>query len=368
MQAGWIVAGCVAGLLAGAAAAQDRVQRDAEGDRFVAGGSLSITQPVQADLLAAGGEVQIDTSIGGDLIVVGGNLRVQGEVGQGALIGGGQVLIDGRVKRNVRAGGGRVTIGPRGQLGGNLSVAGGQVRIEGPVFGYVQVAGGDVTIDGPVGGDVWMTGGRLALGPKARIAGRLRYASRRDLDRDPAAVVQGGVEPVSFESGWPREHGEARRDTMSGWLWTVGLMVLAAVLVGAAPAFTARASAALRGRPWWSLLLGFIVLVCVPVAALLLLVTVIGLPLALVALLAYPALLLVGYVLTAVGLGDWVLWRFAADRAQSAGMRALAAAVAMFCVGLATRIPWVGGALLFLALLAGVGALAQQWRRPAASS
>jgi hypothetical protein len=39
----------------------------------------------------------------------------------------------------------------------------------------------------------------------------------------------------------------------------------------------------------------------------------------------------------------------------------------MFCVGLATRIPWVGGVLLFLALVAGVGALAQQWRRPAAS-
>jgi cytoskeletal protein CcmA (bactofilin family) len=346
---------------------QSRFERDAGGDRFAAGDQVNVSSPVAADLLAAGGNVEVDTRIGGDVLVAGGNVRLKGDVESGVIAGGGQVTINARIKRSVRAAGGQVEIGPKAELGGNLSVAGGQVRIEGPVFGYVQAAGGNVTLDGSVGGDVWATGGRLSLGPNARIAGKLHYASRGELNQDPAAVVQGGIEHVDFDAAWPREHREQHRSGFAGWLWITGLMVLAALLVALAPDITARTSRVLRERPAMSLLIGFVVLVCVPIAALILLVTLIGFPLALLAMLLYPVLLLVGYVSTSIGVADWALQRFVTMRTITPLTRAAAAAAGMFLVALVARLPAVGGFLAFLALLVGLGALALQWRKPAAA-
>lgn len=357
-------------LLSGAAVAADaptgdRIDHEAGGDRFSAGGSVSVSAPVAADLLAAGGTVEIDTRVGGDVLALGGNVRIKGDVESGVFAGGGQMLLNAQVKRSVRLAGGQVEIGPKAQLGGNLSIAGGQVRIEGPVFGYIQVAGGDITLDAPVGGDVWATGGRLSLGPNARVGGKLHYASGGELQQDPAAIIKGGIERVDLEAGWPRAHKEPRHSAVTGWVWIAGLMVLAAVLVVVAPAFTGRAAEALKRRPWFALLIGFIVLVCVPVGAVILLATVIGIPLALLVLLAYPILLLVGYELTAIGISDLAMQRFAADRAKSTAWRAGAAAAAVFLVALVTRVPVLGGLLAFLALLIGLGALVLQWRRSA---
>ena len=357
----------IAGVVAAAdAPVRDRIEREAGGDRFSAGDSVTVSTPVAADLLAAGGTVDVDTRVGGDILAVGGNVRLKGDVDAGVFAGGGQLTLNARVKRSVRAAGGQVEIGPKAELGGNLSVAGGQIRIEGPVFGYVQAAGGNITLDGPVGGDVWATGGRLTLGPNARIAGTLHYASKGELLQDPAAVVKGGIERLDFDVAWPRAHNEPRPARFAGWIWIAGLMVLAAVLVGIAPAFTTRASEMLRKRPLFVLLLGFIVLVCVPVAAVILLITVIGLPLALLVLLLYPVLLLIGYESTAIGLSDWALQRFAGDRITPVS-RATAAAGAVFLIALLARLPVVGGLVAFLALIAGLGAIVLQWKRPAAA-
>jgi cytoskeletal protein CcmA (bactofilin family) len=347
-------------------AAGDRVDRDAGGDRFSAGSSVSVSTPVTADLLAAGGNVEIDTRVGGDILAVGGDVRIKGEVESGVFAGAGQLRLNAQVKRSVRIAGGQVEVGPKAQLGGNLSIAGGQVRIEGPVFGYVQAAGGDITLDGPVGGDVWATGGRLSLGPNARIGGKLRYASSNELQKDPGAVVSGGVERIDFEATRSHAHKESQGSAaVAGSIWIAGLMVLAAVLVGVAPAFTARAAQVLKHRPWLALLIGFIVLACVPVAVVVLLVTVVGIPLALLLLLAYPILLLVGYELTAIGIGDLVMQRFVAGRAQSSVWRACAAAAAVLLVALLAQVPILGTLLAFLALLIGLGALVLQWRRGA---
>jgi cytoskeletal protein CcmA (bactofilin family) len=347
------------------APAREYVDREAGGDRFTAGGTVNVSAPVAADLLTAGGNVVVDTRVGGDVLAVGGNVRIGGDVDAGVFAAGGDVLLNGRVKRSVRVAGGQVEIGPRAELGGNLSVAGGQVRVEGTVFGYVQVAGGNLVLNGPVGGDVWATGGRITLGPNARIGGRLQYASRAGLQQDPAAIIKGGTERLDFGSERERTQPERKRGGYLGWIWIAGLMVLAVVLVVVAPAFTARVSGALQRQPWFALLLGFIVLVCAPVAAVILLVTVIGLPLGLLALLAYPVLLLIGYELTAIGISDWTMQRFAAQRMQSVAWRAGAAAVAVLLIGLLARLPAIGLVLAFLALLAGIGALVLLWRRPA---
>ncbi|HEU0203200.1 MAG TPA: polymer-forming cytoskeletal protein, partial [Burkholderiaceae bacterium] len=98
------------------------------------------------------------------------------------------------------------------------------------------------------------------------------------------------------------------------------------------------------------------------VAIVILLVTVIGIPLALLALVLYFALLLAGYVMTGIGVGDFALARWRPAAAERKGWRIGAAVLGLFVIALLARIPWVGGLVTFLALLAGFGALLMQVR------
>jgi cytoskeletal protein CcmA (bactofilin family) len=360
--------------LSGTAQSESTVQRpgtpiaalDQGADHFVAGGSIRVGQPVAGDLIAAGGKVDVDAAVNGDAVVAGGDVRVSGAVGNSLYCGGGQVTLDGTVGRNARVGGGRVEIGPRAIVAGNVSIGGGEVRIDGAVKGYVQAAGGHVLINGPVGGDVVATSGAVELGPNARIAGKLRYASHGELKRDPAAQVTGSVERVPIEVRPMGAHRTTARP--GGWLWAVGLVLMAGVLVAALPAFTTRVAATLHRRIGMSLLIGFVALVCIPVAAILLLLTLIGVPLALLTLVLYFALLLVGYAMTGIGIGDWLLGRYRVADASRVGWRIGAAALAMLAIALLARVPWIGALVSFLVLIAGLGAVVMQARKASSAA
>ncbi len=342
----------------------DRViSRDLASDSFTAGSSVRVDRPVAGDLLAAGGEVEVNSSIGGDVAVAGGKLRLTGDVAQDAYVAGGQLDLGGTVNRNARIAGGQIETDRDFKIVGNASVAGGDVKLRGNVGGYLQVAGGRVMLDGVVDGDVIANAGELTLGPNARIAGKLRYASRRDIQRDPAAQVSGGLERMPLPARRARFDDDDRRMAARGigLLWTLGVMLLAAVLVAGFPGLSARIAQSARTRAGFSLLLGFILLVCVPVAVVFLLATIIGIPLALVTLLLYLILLLAGYAAGCIAIADWTLHRFRPANADRLGWRVLTAVLAVLVLALITRVPVVGGIVSLVVLLAGIGAVGLQW-------
>ncbi|HSM21318.1 MAG TPA: polymer-forming cytoskeletal protein, partial [Rubrivivax sp.] len=330
-------------MMAAAAAAQEPSAEGAYGgDRFVAGGSLTIDEPVAGDLIAAGGSIDIDAPVGGDAVLAGGRARLGADVAQSVYAAGGQLTVAGRVGRNLRAAGGRVELGPQSQVAGNATVAGGQVTLRGRIGGDVQIGGGQVLIDGPVAGNVSVGAGQLELGPRARIEGRLRLRSGDEPTLSPQAQVLGGIERLEMpapdgRSGWPDGYGGG------GWLWTIGLMLLAAVLLGLMPRAFGAVAQALQAQPALSVGLGFVVLVATPAAVLVLLVTLIGAPLALLLLAAYLALLPVGYASAGIGLGDWALRRWRAADGVALRWRVAAAAAAVLALSLLGRIPFVGG-------------------------
>jgi cytoskeletal protein CcmA (bactofilin family) len=346
------------------------VERDFDKDHFATGGAVKINQPVTGDLMAAGGNIEVNAPVSGDAMLAGGTLRMNASIAQSLYAAGGQLSINGVIGRNARVAGGQIEFGPTSVVAGNVSIGGGQVTTRGQIKGYLLAAGGKVLIDGVVAGDVEAHSGQLELGPNARIAGKLRYASRAELKRDPAAQVQGAVERVDLAGGWPVpedvEHGMGRA---GGWIWAIGLLIVAGVLVAALPAFYARVTETVRTRFAMSVLLGFVMLVCIPIAAILFFITIIGVPLGLLLIAMYLTLLVIGYVASGIALGEWALMRLKFDRRNSRYWRMGAAALGVLMVGLLARVPWLGGWIVLLALLAGLGALAQQlwhWReRPA---
>lgn len=366
------IAACAA-LLSLTAFAQDTgreaaAERSFGSDRFSAGPAVRIAQPVTGDLFAAGGGVDIEAPVAGDALAAGGNLRITASIGESLYAAGGQLRIDAPIARSARVAGGRIDLGPKSKVAGNLTVAGGEVELRGTIGGHVLAAAGELLIDGEIAGDVTATAGEIELGPNARIGGRLRYAGREEIRRDRAAQIAGGVERMAVRGESRRaERFERSFGPRGGWVWTIGLMVLAALLVGALPEFYARVTATMQARPGASLLAGFVALVCVPIAAAILAVTIVGIPLALIAVGLYLALLVVGYASAGVALGDSVLKRVRAAAASELWWRVGAAMLATLAIALVARVPYLGGAAMLAALVAGIGALLLQVKRPAAA-
>ena len=120
-----------------------------------------------------------------------------------------------------------------------------------------------------------------------------------------------------------------------------GISVGKMFIAGALPGPSRRLALELRERPGMTALLGFLALTAIPVAAVMLMVTIIGFPIAVLAMVLYAALLMVGYVWLAVVLGGLLLDRL--DKQDAAAiLQHLNASTAMMAV---TQIRVLGGAV-----------------------
>ncbi len=306
--------------------------------------------------LAFAGAAAADESVFSRSVIVGGNVNLSQPVDGPVHVAGGTVTIEAPVEGNVSAAGGRIDVAPAGAISGDASFAGGVIHVKGAVKGDLRAAGGLVTIDSAVGGDVSAAAGTLELGPHARIAGKLTFRGD-ELKRDAAAQVGGEVEHrrAGTHRNWHRHERTLAERFTHGWLWTAGLMVLAALIAAALPDVSQRMAQELRARPWLTPLLGLVALTTIPIAAVLLMLTIIGIPIGLLAIIGYGALLLIGYVWLAVVVGGMLLDRVSPETAALTMWRAGAAVLAMLVLAILARLPFLGGLVAFVALVVGVG-------------
>ena len=276
-------------------------------DIYLAGGRVSVGQPLAADAVAAGGTLLFNAPVGVDLLAAGGDLLLNGPVGDDARVAGGNILVNGAVNGDLVAAGGRVLVSRRGTVGGNLWVAGGELQLEGTVHGGLRALAGEMAVagridggaelcagklalDAPIGGDAVVAARELSFGPQARFDGNLRYW-RPQGPLAPGAVPVKGRAVFDPTLRLPEVHGFARAAAVAAfacWVATLfsgGIVLLLLVLLYRG--LLGRAGEEVRQSFWGSGAKGLLFFVLTPMAALLLMVSAIGLPLGLFLLLLF---------------------------------------------------------------------------------
>lgn len=325
-------------------------------DRFAAGLDVSVEDSVAGDLMASGAVVSVTAPVAGDLLSAGARVTASGRVAGSVRAAGAEVTLAGPVGHNVTLAGGSVRIAPTGRVEGNAYLAGGEVVIDGEVLGSVRASAGTVRILGTVTGPVELSADRVVVGPGAHLAARLTHSSPKPADVAPGARIDGTIahQPVSTVGSW-----------VGRILKIVTFLVTGAFFVALFPRTLQDLRDTLRERPWPTMGLGLAALVVVPIVLVLLAVTLLGLPLALIGAALFAGALYVARTGAAVWLGDRVL---GGDPGRGARVTAfLLGGVLLLLAGL---LPWVGWAITLLATLAGLGAAAKllllQWRRAGA--
>lgn len=164
-----------------------------DGNFYGLGGTVSASGKVDGDLFAAGSTVTLNGEVTEDILVVGGTVSVHGQAGDDVRVVGADVTLAEAVAGNVVIVGARVKILSSADITGDVLLLGGSVVIEGKVGGQVLGSANQLRIDGEVVGGVDVTTNGLVLGERANIAGDVRYVSTEEVSRATGATVVGDV-------------------------------------------------------------------------------------------------------------------------------------------------------------------------------
>jgi len=285
-------------------------------------------------------------------------ITMEGSVGRSWGGAGQSVRSSGDLGRGLAAGGETVAVLPGGSVGGSGMMGGDRLSVAGPVGGSVLAGGSRLEVDAPIEGDLRFTGDKLFLGAGAAIAGHARYTGPTEPEREPGAPNVEWSEPEPEETSvWDEVMSIATR-------WGMGLALgLVLVLLASGPL---GAMAAIGGRPIGPLLLGLLLFVGLPFAAILLAITFIGLPLAFAVGMLYVFLLYASRVIAAMVVGQAIMG-LASTNLQRIGRIALGLGILV----LAVEVPYIGGIVGLLVMFFGLGAFGLWiWRsrRPAVAS
>lgn len=262
-------------------------------DMLSAGQSVDLNNPeVFANLLSAGNSVKVSGGkVAADVFAAGQSVNLEGAmVGNNIFAAGNSVRCDASVA-------------------GQVFLAGNSVRLSGQAAA-VSAAGNTVAIDGSYSGDVSLSGNTIAIGPDTVIDGTLYVQS----STEPVIPVTAKIANYKFT----QDRSEAVlaggfAAAMASFLMMaiiagiVGSIVIAliALLVATDRPFVA-AGNELRARPARMLLTGFLVMLVVPIAVIILFVTLIGWHIALIVLLACGVLSMISEVFAAISVGFMV--------------------------------------------------------------
>ncbi len=341
----------------------------------VFGPSVRTSAAVKGDFSAVGGRVVVDQAVADDALLMGGTVDVRAPVGDDVRAAGGDVSLESSVGGDVMAAGGQLTLTGSAQVLGRAELAGGDVWVDGRVDGSLNVRARRLVLNGPVGGSVQAAVEALELGPRARVGGGLRH-SASTFTQDPAAVVTGEVERIDRLFDEDRRLGdrhpmhEDRWPAMGGWwllvplsMGLLGVLALAAVVLLVFSRFAGQAAHQVETQPWLALGVGCGLLLGLPVLAVLLFFTLLGIPLGLMVMALYPPLLLLGWLIGALCAARWLASHATPSEARGAevpyGWMAVAA-IALLVVG---AVPVVGPLLVTATAAAGLGACVLEWRR-----
>lgn len=267
---------------------------------FAAGRTVDINAEVFGDVFCAGQTVNISGTVHGDVICAGQTVNVTGTVDGNVRLAGQTVTLGANVSGNATIGGQSFTLLSSGSVGGDLSLGSSDASLNGNVGRDLAVGGQNVTLASSVGRNIQGNVENLSLTSSAKVAGTLDYTSNNDASIASGAQVGGPVTrniPQQEEKSTPSAAAFLGFGIAWFLYWFVAMLITAMALALLFPRALQATTQQAVPTPWKALLVGFVASMVVPVALIVLALTVVGLPLALLlGLLWFLVLILSGPV------------------------------------------------------------------------
>ncbi|MEJ0021117.1 MAG: hypothetical protein WDN47_00870 [Candidatus Doudnabacteria bacterium] len=331
------------------------MEQDVHKNLYIAGANVTVNSKTLDDLAAAGGMVTINGDVEKDLLLAGGNLTVNGAVGDNARIAGGNISISGPVLGDLVVAGGNITVAEKATVGGDLVVGGGNITVDSDIKGNVKIGGGAVMINSTITGNVdVMANKSLTFGPNSVVMGRIVYKGPSE------AIIQDGAKVSTIDFTMIASRNVAGKIaaliTIATLIKLLALFIAAWVLNRIFKGTFQTLSEHIYAKPWHSMGIGALVLFGVPLLAVILMITVLGLYLGLFLLVSYCLILLTSALLMPYFVGASVVAMYNKTSNLKLGWQELV--YGLLIVTLVGWIPFIGWLAVLLVYLMTIGEVA----------
>jgi cytoskeletal protein CcmA (bactofilin family) len=332
-----------------------------EGDLYVAGSSIVIDGTVNGDVFAAGQTLTINGKVNGGVSLAGQTIILNGDVSNGARIAGQSITINSNIGRDLVVFGTDLSISSKSVINGDLMLGINNANINAFIKGNIKGGGTDITISNAVGGSVELKVNNLTLVSGAKIQGDMTYTAKKLVEIQSGASVLGTTthkQPEPRKSALPVLAGISIVWHILGF---VMILIIGIILILLASGKTNEMSNAIKEKPWQSLVWGAVILCLTPIAAIIVMITVIGLPLGLITLALYLIALYLSQIPVALLLGRLIIRQN--RELDSKGLMIGALALGLFILLILRAIPFIGWIIGLLIVLFGMGTLVTMMRK-----
>ena len=308
-----------------------------DGDLYVGGETIIIDGTINGDLIAGGRTITVNGTVNGSIMAAGGTVNINGEVTHAVRVIGETLNISGTIGRDLLVGGSEFSMASTAEIGGDLLLGAGTAHI-----------------DGLIKGDINSGVESLTIASTASIQGKLTYISENEANIQSGAQIRGTIthKLPDVKEKIATGTGIGLWGTIIGFLM---ILVLGIIIVLLAPRRVKAVTESIRTRPWASLGWGAVILVATPIAALIVCITIIGLPLGLIALVFYTIAIYLTQLFVGLLIGQLIIGASRGVETRAALVGALALGLAI--LSLLRLIPYLGFVIGLATILFGLGAI-----------
>jgi len=292
-----------------------------------------VTGNVKNSLMAAGRSINISGPVGNSVRVAGSDVNIQNKIGADLIVAGSSV-----------------NIGQNSQISDDLAAVGATINMSGAVGGNAYLVGGQINIDGPVNGNVIIKrAGNVTLGSNAVIKGNLIYEASQPASISQGAVVGGQTEFTQTAKPKANLAKLASVITAFSFLLLFGSFFVLWFIAATLPKLVLGYVENSLHNVWQNLGIGLIAMVVTPVAAIILLATIIGIPFGLLLIGIYIVVMGLAKLIVPIFVGGYLFkWLGREKKVRVDWLAILVGVVATAVVGF---IPFLGAFALFVVFL-----------------
>lgn len=341
-----------------------------DGNLFAAGSSITVDGKVTGDVICAGQTININGTVEGDVICAGQTIGINGPVNGNVRAAGNTININSAVARNVMAFGAAIIVGSEGSVGWDMLTGGATGEIRGKIGRGLSGGLASAVISGEIGGDVNLQiddriqkekrgigvseKSKLNITDTAIIGGNVSYTAANE-----ASVAEGASIAGEITKNAPKIRKDIDNNFKALWglfgLYSIfSALVIGLVLISLWRDEIKKMTDKMMDKTGASIGWGIVIMILTPILAILLLITLIGIPLAFLLMLFWIIALCLSKIIVGILIGRRLLEKFWKNQKDS---MIWAMIIGIVIVEIIFSIPLIGWLLCLVAMWWGLGGI-----------
>lgn len=160
-------------------------------DYLAAGEIITISGTINGDVYVLAQNLTVDGTINGDILTACQTFNLLGTVTEDVRVASGDIFVNGLIGRNLSVVAGNLTLTPQAKIGGNLVFLGNYLDLQSVVANDVQLFARKATINSQIGGNLNARVEEISLEKGAAVSKNFSYQSAKKANISDEATIAG---------------------------------------------------------------------------------------------------------------------------------------------------------------------------------